>query len=181
MCNFIGKIFYWRNFIQSDQNVPVPNEAHLVIIQNLTPVFDSTPQRRRRWICRQLWRASRPSRERFSSRSTTARSSTSPTAKTSTWRSLSWPRWHKKVGKRLVLPLYCHFNVNIQRNPHSNSSHGQGRTVCQTKKENVMKIVLYVLKVWFEFGLWSNCDDVLMYSFDLVFISPNTTQSLVQI
>lgn len=50
-------------------------------------------------------------------------------------------------------------------------------------KENVMKIVLYVLKIWFELDLWSNCDDVLMYSFDLVFMSPNTTlrQSLVQI
>lgn len=83
LCNFIGKIFYWRNFIQSDQNVPVP------VPKNLTPVFDSIHQRRRRWICRRLWRASRPSRERFSSPSTTARSSTSLTAKTSMWRSLS--------------------------------------------------------------------------------------------
>lgn len=71
----------------------------LLSIRNVTLVFDSTHQRRRRWICRRLWRASRPNRERSSSRLTTGRSSTSLTAETSMWRSLSLPRWLRKVSE----------------------------------------------------------------------------------
>lgn len=65
-------------------------------------VFDSTHQRRRRWICRQLSQASRPNRGKSWSLLTTGRSSTSRTAKTSMWRCLSWPGWLKKVSKQKI-------------------------------------------------------------------------------
>lgn len=78
-------------------------QVHLLIILNPFAVSRSTRQKRRRWICRRRWRASRPNRERFWSLLTTTRSSTNRIARTSTWRCLSWPKCLKTVSKNLTL------------------------------------------------------------------------------